>query len=675
MSANNEQGSGSKRPFQPDLNWAIATNFAYLRPGEWLPLLVEFDPKSFSNEAGSNPWKWFVDKKWLPRSFGDDVLVPTLFRNLPAALVQSPKFTFCVLLVRRKAASSVLAMQEWNMTILGAEVGPPIDLVAIKAEALSPSISKAPGSIGRVVMGVIDQGIAFAHPRFRNQTGSRVEYIWQQDVVPSPQFLSPLGVFPSLAAPGRMFKAVDIDNALTAAGGDEEAAYRAIGGLDYSVEGYKPLARARSHGTMVLDLMAGVEPADNVTTRPIIAVDMPEHAVGDPSGSLLTPYALWGLAYIMVQAEQLRQSGETLPVVVNLSYGPHEGPHDGSSMFERFVDLWIELYETTATPLSLILAAGNSRQARVHAHARLQPGKKKKLQWRLQPGGRTPSALHLWLNAGGSASVTLRAPTGLSVTVSPMTLTAQSPLAPAVPTFFAEYFVVGGRACVTLTVASTDVDPDASSLPIANSGVWTVEVINAGANQLTLDGCIRRSDTLAGRRAKGRQSYFDVSAYTRYFPTGRPKEFDATQSALVCRRSTLSGIATGERTIVVGGYRRSEDYPATYTSQGPHENPSRANNAPDWLAPSDDSVTCSGVLAAGNRSNSVSKINGSSAAAPQSARLYADLWILQQKRPTLPASLFRPVVQYVGRTIPPADVLLVAGLGLTRGNAQRVPRP
>ena len=272
--------------------------------------------------------------------------------------------------------------------------------------------------------------------------------------------------------------------------------------------------------------------------------------------------------------------------------------------------------------------------------------------------------------------MTLRAPTGVSVNVSPTTpARVQFPPAPAAPVFYAEYAVVGGRACVALTVASTDVDPVASSLPIANSGVWTVEVINAGANQLTVDGCIRRSDTLAGRRAKGRQSYFDVSAYTRYFPTGRPKEFDATQSALVCRRSTLSGIATGEHTIVVGGYRRSEDYPAPYSSQGPHENPSRVSNAPDWLAPSDDSVTCSGVLAAGNRSNSVSKINGSSAAAPQSARVYADFWMLQQKRPVLPLNVFHPVVRYVGRPISNADVLLVAGLGLTPGNGQRVPRP
>ena len=56
----------------------------------------------------------------------------------------------------------------------------------------------------------------------------------------------------------------------------------ASGGLGFSTGGFKALARRRSHGTHVLDLAAGDNPAANMMNLPIIAVDMPDEAVGDP---------------------------------------------------------------------------------------------------------------------------------------------------------------------------------------------------------------------------------------------------------------------------------------------------------------------------------------------------------------------------------------------------------
>jgi hypothetical protein len=81
------------------------------------------------------------------------------------------------------------------------------------------------------VIGVIDQGIAFAHERFRNRSGSRIAYLWQQDFMGGGSFVSP----------GVEVTAAQIDAALAAARGDEDAVYRDIGDLDYSSGGYKPL--------------------------------------------------------------------------------------------------------------------------------------------------------------------------------------------------------------------------------------------------------------------------------------------------------------------------------------------------------------------------------------------------------------------------------------------------
>src|SRR4029453_5113477 len=165
------------------------------------------------------------------------------------------------------------------------------------ATALTPPVR-------RVVIGIIDSGIAFAHERFRISGGTRIEYLWQQE-------------YPKPGA-GTEITRGQINTALAAANGDEDLVYRRIGNLSYAVDGFKPLARRRSHGTAVIDLAAGEDPVDDVQNQPIIAVDMPDDAVGDPSGSTLRVNAYLGLVYIMNKVAAMLTPGETLPVVVNL---------------------------------------------------------------------------------------------------------------------------------------------------------------------------------------------------------------------------------------------------------------------------------------------------------------------------------------------------------------------
>ncbi len=680
MSATNVHGEEVRRPFQPDLDRAIATNYAYLRDGEWLPLLVEFDPKAAPTESPGGQWQWFVDRDWLPHSFKDEVMVPALFRDLPRGLVETPGFRYCVLLVHRKAAATLVERGEWRQTILQAELGAPMELTSgKKIMPERPPSEKAQGKkrIGRVVMGVIDQGIAFAHERFRNLTGSRVAFVWQQAVLPTV-----LG-FP-FPMPGVEMKATDIDAAIFNTGDDEAAVYRSVGGLDFSKDGYKPLARRRSHGTMVLDLMAGAQRAIDEQNRPIIAVDMPEFAVGDPATSLLKPHAAWGLAYIMHRAEQMREPGEKLPVVVNLSYGPHEGPHDGTDPFEAFADLMIAFFGPAhSTPLTMVLAAGNSRQGRVHAEALVGSGAHEVLPWRIHPGGRTESMLQLWLNQGARATVIVRAPSGANISIKPPQTKVPNPASPA-DRFSATYSLVNGRPCVTLFTNPTEFNPGGGGFPpLAESGLWKVEVHNDGAKPIHLQCWIRRSDTQSGRRAHGRQSYFDDPHYARFTPSGHPINLDpplATfppppRPAMISRRGTVSGIATGRHTLVIGGHHRSDVYPARYSSQGPNDNAGRVANTPNWVTPSEDSMTCRGVLSAANYSGGVTPISGSSAAAPQAARRWADLWIIQQGPPVLPPGEFQPLRSGILRPISLVDHVWVGGLGAAAGVPQRVPRP
>ncbi len=616
--AGGPKAAGPSGPAHPYLDWAIETEFAYLRPGKWLPLLVEFDNKLSLRE--------FTSLQWLEGSpLKNAVRIPELFRQVPMRILESDSFNFCVILIPRipKTASDLIGDPKWKETIRSAELGPPVELIAPGAPSVAPSKqpvtepsdaqrdttaprgwfdrllawlwslvtstptptpAPAPTASGqRVVTAVIDQGIAFAHPRFCHTTGTRIAHLWQQDLmsgggIPDSAALTKAAIDAALKAamtdtPGLELNAGAIDAGVLAAraqGGDEDLVYRAVGRLNFSVDGFKPLGRRRSHGTHVLDLAAGENPRSDGALRPIIAVDMPEEAVGDPAGSSLSIHAVWGLMYILMRAEAMRDAGEKLPVVVNLSYGPHDGPHDGSSLFEKFADALISLFDGNSdTPLRIVLGAGNFRQSRAHALFELQVDGVQTLHWRLQPGGLTPSFMEIWLPTanGAAVSVTLRSPRGEQVSVSPANQSAVFPLF-GTQQIGAKYVPAGPwspRSSVILSVVPTALDPSgASGQPVAASGLWTVTVTSLSNFPLNIDSWIKRTDTPGGRRAKGRQSYFDDPNYRRFVevptypcdrPTG-PMNFDPDNSSYVRRHGTLSGIATGAETFVIGGYCR-----------------------------------------------------------------------------------------------------------------------
>jgi hypothetical protein len=116
-----------------------------------------------------------------------------------------------------------------------------------------------------------------------------------------------------------------------------------------------------------------------------------------------------------------------------------------------------------------------------------------------------------------------------------------------------------------------------------------------------------------GYRRRGRQSRFVDAEYERFDHAGRP--VDSDNDSYIKRDGTLNGIATGERTVVVGGYRGSDRSVADYSAGGDDEKTVRG---PDALAVSERSAARPGILAAGTRSGgSKFALSGTSVAAPQ----------------------------------------------------------
>ena len=198
-----------------------------------------------------------------------------------------------------------------------------------------------------VVIGIIDDGIAFAHQRFRTlvagNPASRVEYWWLQDGVYQGGPL-PFGCELTKAQINALLAACTNAAGTNAAAVDEEQLYRFAGLTDFRLPGHKSVAWRVAHGTQVTDLAGGYEQNDGRTEpleRPIVCVQLPIRVTADTSGGTLFPHALLAMKYILWRAKDIAAARglKNMPVVINLSYGYFAGPHDGTSAFEEAIEI------------------------------------------------------------------------------------------------------------------------------------------------------------------------------------------------------------------------------------------------------------------------------------------------------------------------------------------------
>ena len=226
--------------------------------------------------------------------------------------------------------------------------------------------------------------------------------------------------------------------------------------------------------------------------------------------------------------------------------------------------------------------------------------------------------------------VTLTSPSGVSTTSPP----GLAPPPPGVfpPSYTGVYAPVarGSHTMWLLTVEPTKIAADGPNNSVAEHGDWRVKVTNivVGAN---VHAYVARSDPNLGVRTGARLSYFiDQNWEMKRFAEASCKydegEFDRTGS-LVERYGTLNGIATANdsRVHVAGGYILANGRKSPYSSAGPARNgPLALRRGPDYALACDEFYALQGIRAGGNRSGSVFRLTGTSAAAPQLARHLAN---------------------------------------------------
>ncbi|WP_298837958.1 S8 family serine peptidase [uncultured Roseobacter sp.] len=482
------------------------------------------------------------------------------------------------------------------------------------------------------IVGIIDHGINIFHERFRHRTsGTRIAAAWMQGAVREADRL-PFG---------REWLQADVEEALTATGGDEDSLLR-LAGDDPAAPAFSPLSQRTSHGTHVLDVAAGFDPQHtDGDTLPIIAVSLPPVVTRETAGSMLAlPFAL-GLEYIADRARRLmRQTGTVVPVIVNFSLGLTGGPRNGlhrleqtiARVAERHRSQIEELMDTEDAPFTVVVAAGNNNLSQ--GHARSTPaGTSLGVNWQLQPGDPTANFLEIRLSPEEDPLpeplvVTLGiTPPGADGPITTTVFPATGRTLENIRLLEKDGAIIGrlsvwrhpdGIAVLTLALDGTD--PGHDLRQVSPPGTWEVSVSYTASTLYRIDAWVLRDDVPVGFTDTGRQSYFTDPDYRARHPSGHPVVTDEGPS-VIRRAGSLNAIATATdqvRIFCAGALSGSDGtpQPATYSATPLDDTTERV----DISAPGDRSPVRRGVLAAGTRSGSRVAVSGTSVAAPQMVR-------------------------------------------------------
>jgi hypothetical protein len=507
--------------------------------------------------------------------------------------------------------------------------GPPIAGLVLNepSKKRHPIIFPAPvAGFQGVAIGIIDDGIAFAHERFRSDPyTSRIKAIWLQEV-------ERRGDQDGGVLFGQRLDNGNINTSLKICKSDSDV-YRQFHVVDFGSNEYNPLASRASHGTHVLDLAAGYDPTLGIGERPIFAVQLPSVATIDTSGVTMGSYVLQAVRMIMVWADKLDPE-KPVPLVINFSYGLLAGPKDGTQQLELSLADLIG-YRNCKAPTRLVMPAGNSYRTRAAARMQLEETELQTLDWVVLPDAGAANYLEIWLDTGAGE----KGCSPVEVALTPQDKILDTVIRPeegAVSEFIIDgqpvagiYYQVfrhpttGTRERILLAINPTVRTDDGRDL--APAGRWKLSIRNLTERPITAHIYVQRDDTPFGYPRRGRQSYLDhAGAYERDDKTGDYR-FQKPGCPIIYQE-TLSAIATSptdkpDHTIVVGAAEASESCPpADYTSSGPTE----SRPGPDCSAIADDGDAHWGRLAAGTFSGSVVAMRGTSVAAPQIVRQVAD---------------------------------------------------
>lgn len=515
-------------------------------------------------------------------------------------------------------------------------VGSPLMMPVTVDQDRGRNLCALPGDLDPQVpvAAVIDDGIGFLNARFRaDRDHSRIRAVWLQ----APERVdhgSPQGD----VVCGQVLTGADIDAHL-AAGGEEAEVYARVNRAILPVTDGALTNRRTAHGTHVLDLAAGAAPRgdDPIRAVPILAVQLPPASVRETAGRRMEAYLVQGLRWILAEALRLANDTDVPPVVVTLSLGTLAGPGDRHAFLADWFAHEIARHARlgNGAKLRLVIAYGNARLSRLLARGELRRSQPMRLIWRVLPDDHSSSHMEVRADTRlvpglrlelepppGSGLPGLEVPWPASGTG--WRLDLGGPVARVVSQAEA-----GGQTLMQLTLGPTI---GIGSLPACPPGGWRVTLRTTEAEPVRATVRVQRDDTPPGYRTLGRQSWidhpqgWDWDTELRGYLAPRSAA-DAPGCPVTREGSCVAYAGTDDPAILFVGAARpvigqpGQVRPTAYSSEGvTHLARPGESAGPTLVAPGDEGLMLPGLRATGVVSGSVTRLSGTSMAAPQVAR-------------------------------------------------------
>ena len=242
-----------------------------------------------------------------------------------------------------------------------------------------------------VIVGIIDSGIDYTHPDFIHPDGtSRILFLWDQTISGTP----PVGF-----RYGTEFNNEIINEAL-----NSSSPFNVVPSVDTAGHGTSVAGVAAGNGRSSGGVLKGAAPEAS-----LIIVKLGHSGIENFTRSTEVMRAI---KYIIDKGTELN-----MPVAINLSYGTNNGSHDGTSLFESFINDMAEQWKTI-----VCVATGNEGAAGHHFSSRIS--QRESLDVELAIGGDTNTLyMTLWKNFVDTFTFNLVSPSGR---VSPVILPNQS---------------------------------------------------------------------------------------------------------------------------------------------------------------------------------------------------------------------------------------------------------
>lgn len=395
-----------------------------------------------------------------------------------------------------------------------------------------------------VIVAVIDSGIDYAHPDFRNADGTtRILDLWDQ-TIPAGSVADPLSEENAeqsfLEAPAGYFLGTEFP---------QEVINRA---LEQTTERERyavcPSRDISGHGTHVTGIAAGNGIASQGRYRGV-AYESPLLIVklGTPGERSFprTTELMQAVDYCIRKAQEYG-----MPVVLNLSFGNNYGSHSGNSLLESYLDDMADYWRT-----SIITGSGNEGASAVHAAGILRENVTEEVEVAVS-GYEISLNLQIWKNYADEIAVSLIHPDG-------------SKAGPIQQILGAQRFRLGNTDVLLYYGEPSPYSPYQEIyfelLPaddFIDSGIWTIQLL---------------------------PQKIAVGNYDMWLPAGGVLN-EGTGFVLPSVETTLTIPSTAARVITVGAYDGYFDRAAAFSGRGYTRETNQVK--PDLVAPGVDITSC-----------------------------------------------------------------------------------